>query len=183
MTERLNWTFTIWLNPLKSCLLEKFVQDYRTGKYWEFDLNLWTPISMSSYHTTLPLSWIRDWCLWPNAGDIRDAGSIPGSGRFPGGRHGNPLQYSCLENPMDRAVWQPAVHRVAQRGMQLNGLSTHTYARTFGQNPKTHTWKLTKFFFPIQYIHFEIFLFFKAKWSKPKHTASTYRNDGLNWQY
>ena len=37
-----------------------------------------------------------------NAGDIRDAGSIPGSGRSPGGEHGSPLQYSCLENPMDR---------------------------------------------------------------------------------
>ena len=37
-----------------------------------------------------------------NAGDIRDAGSIPGSGRSPGEEHGNPLQYSCLENPMDR---------------------------------------------------------------------------------
>ena len=37
-----------------------------------------------------------------NAGDIRDAGSTPGSGRSPGGGHGNPLQYSCLENPMDR---------------------------------------------------------------------------------
>ena len=37
-----------------------------------------------------------------NAGDIRDGGWIPGSGRAPGGAHGNPLQYSCLENPMDR---------------------------------------------------------------------------------
>ena len=37
-----------------------------------------------------------------NAGDIRDVGSIPGSGRSPGGEHGNPLQHSCLENPMDR---------------------------------------------------------------------------------
>ena len=36
-----------------------------------------------------------------NAGDIRDVGSIPGSGRSPGGQHGNPLQHSCLENPMD----------------------------------------------------------------------------------
>ena len=41
-----------------------------------------------------------------NAGDARDAGSIPGSGRSPGGGHGNPLQYSCLENPMDRGAWQ-----------------------------------------------------------------------------
>ena len=38
-----------------------------------------------------------------NAGEIRNAGSIPGLGRFPGGKHGNPLQYSCLENAMDRA--------------------------------------------------------------------------------
>ena len=49
-----------------------------------------------------------------NAGDIRDSVSIPGSGRSPGGGHGNPLQYSCLENPMDRGVWQATSHRVAQ---------------------------------------------------------------------
>ena len=40
-----------------------------------------------------------------NAGDIRDMGSIPGLGRFPGGGHGNSLQCSCLENPMDRGAW------------------------------------------------------------------------------
>ena len=40
-----------------------------------------------------------------NAGEVRDAGSIPGSGRSPGGGRGNPLQYSCLENPMDRGTW------------------------------------------------------------------------------
>ena len=44
-----------------------------------------------------------------NAGDIRDVGSIPGSGRSPGGGHGNPLQYSCLENPMHRGAWQAMV--------------------------------------------------------------------------
>ena len=49
-----------------------------------------------------------------NAGDVRDVGSVPGSGRSPGGGHGNPLQYSYLENPMDRGAWQAAVHRVAQ---------------------------------------------------------------------
>ena len=41
-----------------------------------------------------------------NAGDTRDKGSIPGSGRSPGGGHGHPLQYSCLENPTDRGAWQ-----------------------------------------------------------------------------
>ena len=49
-----------------------------------------------------------------NAGDIRAVGSVPGSGRFPGGGNGNPLQYSCLENPMDRGDWWATVHRVAE---------------------------------------------------------------------
>ena len=49
-----------------------------------------------------------------NAGDIRDAGSVPGLGRSPGGGHGNPLQHSCLENPMDREPWQATVHRVTK---------------------------------------------------------------------
>ena len=48
-----------------------------------------------------------------NAGDLRDKGSIPRSGRSPGGRHGNPLQNSCLENPMDREASHAAVHGVA----------------------------------------------------------------------
>ena len=49
-----------------------------------------------------------------SAGDRRDMGLIPGSGRSPGGGHGNPLQYSCLENPMDRGAWQIMVHGVTK---------------------------------------------------------------------
>ena len=49
-----------------------------------------------------------------NAGDVRDEGSIPGSGKYPGGRYGNPLQYSCLENPMNREAWQATVHGVTE---------------------------------------------------------------------
>ena len=49
-----------------------------------------------------------------NAGDARDTGSVLGSGRSPGGGHGNPLQYSCLENPMDRGALWATVQRVAQ---------------------------------------------------------------------
>ena len=49
-----------------------------------------------------------------NAGDVKDAGLIPGLGRSPGGGYGNPLQYSCLENPMDRGDWRATVLRVAQ---------------------------------------------------------------------
>ena len=47
-----------------------------------------------------------------NAEDIRDLGSIPGSGRSPGGGHGNPLQYSYLDNAMDRGAWRATIHRV-----------------------------------------------------------------------
>ena len=53
------------------------------------------------------------------AGDIRDKSSIPGSGRSPGGGHGNPLQYSCLENPMDRGAWQATVLGVTQSWTRL----------------------------------------------------------------
>ena len=49
-----------------------------------------------------------------NAGDSKDSGSIPGLGRSSGGRNGNPFQYSCLENPMDRGAWQATVHGVAE---------------------------------------------------------------------
>jgi len=54
-----------------------------------------------------------------NAGDARDRGSIPGSGRFPGGRHGNPVQDAVLENPMDREAWQAIVCRDAKTRTQL----------------------------------------------------------------
>ena len=50
-----------------------------------------------------------------NARDTGDAGSIPGSGKCPGGGHGNPLQYSYLENPMDRGTWKATVHGVTKK--------------------------------------------------------------------
>ena len=63
-----------------------------------------------------------------NAGGARDASSIPGSGRSPGSGNGNPLQYSWLENSMDRGVWQAVVHGVANSQTKLN---THTYIYLF----------------------------------------------------
>ena len=54
-----------------------------------------------------------------NSGDVRDADSIPGLGRSPGGGNGNPLQYSCLGNPMDRGAWQATVHRVTKSWTRL----------------------------------------------------------------
>ena len=58
-----------------------------------------------------------------NAGDTRDKGSIPGSGRSSGGGHGNLLQYYCLQNPSDRGVWWAVVHRVAKSWTGLKQLS------------------------------------------------------------
>ena len=52
-------------------------------------------------------------------------GSIPGSGRSPTGGHGNPLQYSCLENPIDRGGWRAMAHRVAKSLTQVKRLNMH----------------------------------------------------------
>ena len=65
-----------------------------------------------------------------NAGDVRDTGSMPGSGRSPGGREGNPLQSSCLENRMDRGAWTvwATVHRATKSRIRLSSLArTHAY--------------------------------------------------------
>ena len=58
----------------------------------------------------------------------KDTGSIPGLGRSLGGRHGNPLQYSCLENPMDRGAWQATVHRVAE--LDTTEVTYHAHMHT-----------------------------------------------------
>ena len=75
-----------------------------------------------------------------NAGDTRDMCLIPGSRRSPGGRNGNPLQYSCLENPMDIVAWQATVHRVTESGRTEvaaqwnNGKSTNGDSHTNREN-------------------------------------------------
>ena len=85
-----------------------------------------------------------------NAGDIRDAVSIPGLGRSPGGKYGNPLQYSCLENPMDGGAWQSTVHRVTKTQTPWSYLACR-YAswgsikyinQVKGHNLKSLQWKL-----------------------------------------
>ena len=63
-----------------------------------------------------------------SVGDIRDESLIPGLGRSPEGGSGNPLQYFCLENCMDREAWRAVVHRVAKSRTQLKQLSMHTQA-------------------------------------------------------
>jgi len=70
---------------------------------------------MSQYIEVRP-SWVALVLKHPpaNVGDVRDVGSIPALGRFPGGGHGNPLQYSDLENPTGRGIWWSRFHRVAK---------------------------------------------------------------------
>ena len=68
-----------------------------------------------------------------NAGDIRDVGSIPGSGRTPGGGQGSPLQYSCLENPVNGGAWWATVHRVAKES-DTTEANEHTQARTYSRS-------------------------------------------------
>ena len=71
--------------------------------------------------------------LRANAGHLRNTGSIPGSGRSSGGGNGNPLQYSCLENPIDREAWWATVHRVTKSQTRLKRLRTHTeYGGRYG---------------------------------------------------
>ena len=71
--------------------------------------------------------------LLASAGDTGDMCSIPGSGRSPGGRNGNPLQYSCLQNPMDRGVWQSPVYRVEKGWTQLS-----KHVETLGRGHKIY---------------------------------------------
>ena len=68
-----------------------------------------------------------------DAGDRRSVGPIPGLGRSPGGGHGNPLQCSCLENPMDRGAWRVTVPGVAKSWTQLKRCSMHANKDMFAR--------------------------------------------------
>ena len=73
--------------------------------------------AVSKTYTEFLVMRLPRWCVknpLANAGDIRDQGSMPGLGRSPGVGHGNPLQYSCLENPRGREAWRATVHRVTK---------------------------------------------------------------------
>ena len=71
-----------------------------------------------------PLALVKNWPA--TAGDSRDAGSIPGSGRYPRGGNGNPLQYSCLEYSMDRGAWRATFQGVTKSQTGLSTAHIHT---------------------------------------------------------
>ena len=72
-----------------------------------------------------------------NAGDVRDAGSIPALGRSPGGEYGTPLHYSCLENPMDRGAWRATVHRISKSRTWLSDSAQHSTGVNDSSHPTT----------------------------------------------
>ena len=92
------------------------------AKSWTW-LSNWTELNWLCYGVSWVALGVKN--LPANAGDIRDTGSVPGLGRFPGGGHSNLLQYSCLENPTDRGACQVTVHGVAKGRTRLKQLSTH----------------------------------------------------------
>ena len=73
------------------------------------------------------------------ARDLRDASSIPESERSPGGRHGNPLQYSCLENPMDGGAWKAAVHGVTEGRTRLSDFTFTFHLHALEKEMATHS--------------------------------------------
>ena len=84
-----------------------------------------------------------------NSGDRRDTGSVPVLGRSPGGGNDNPLQYSSLENPMDRGAWQVTVHRVTRSQTCLKRLSMHAHMKLLNSNNHIdHSLLVLHFSFP-----------------------------------
>ena len=111
------------LSLLRMCV-QSLVGELSSCKLWDMAKNVHTYIH--TYINGLPL-WLSGkestWqCRRPG-----EASLIPGSGRSPGGGYGNPFQYSCQENPMDRGAWQAMVHGVTKSWTQLDGLSTHIH--------------------------------------------------------
>ena len=96
-----------------------------------------------------------------NAGEMRDIGSSPGSGRSPGGGHGNPLQYSCLENLMDRGAWQATVHSIIKSQTRLKWFSTHVHVTAY-----FYSWLFTSCLFYQQNASFQHVINFNvATWT------------------
>ena len=93
---------TAWEGGSRQRGNSKFIHSFHTGL-----------LSAPDVTASFP-PWFRGKESACNAGDTGDAGSIPGSGRSPGEGHGNPLWYSCLENPMDRGAWWATVHWIAE---------------------------------------------------------------------
>ena len=99
-------------------------KNFEQRDLWKINQNInWKGYTvLRAYQVALVV--LKKKILPANVGE-RDTGLIPGSGRFPGGGHGKPLQCSCMENPMDIGAWRSRVNRVAKSQAQLKPLSMH----------------------------------------------------------
>lgn len=98
-----------------------------------------------------------------NAGDVRDAGLIPGLRRSPGGGHSNPLQYCCLENPRDRGAWQVTVHRVTKSNLATTEAIQHacTHIPTYSYISITVIYTTQCYVFIIKLVFMQLFAVYK----------------------
>ena len=117
-----------------------------------------------------------------SAGDVRDVGLIPGSGRSPGGGHGDPLQYLCLENPMDRGAWRAAVLRVAKSQTQwrdLAGLPWTIFVlfsySTLVCNFKCYSFKVKPqlLSLSLRQLHFSLYFLARKSWKEGGSVSSS----------
>ena len=115
-SRMLGWTSQAWEDP--------GVLDSAVSPIQNASAKSLTPFKGGPYGLPRGLSGKELTC---SAGATGDAGSIPGSGRSPGGGHGNPLQYSRLGNPMDRGAWQATTHRVEKNQIRLKQLGTQVH--------------------------------------------------------
>ena len=111
---------------LRDTLYEKHYGKSPTVYILLWVLLVWCLLHSMNGHPFLLLCFLIGSDSKESACNVADLGSIPGLGRLPGGGHGNPLQYSWLDNPMDRGSWWATVHRVAKSWTQLKWLSMHT---------------------------------------------------------
>ena len=101
----------------KNVLLYKLIGTCSLDLYFhEFNFLMWSTFKDQEIHCISSSCGEESAC---SAGDTGDAGSIPGSGRSPGRRNGNPVRYSCLENPVDRGGWRATTHGVAESRTSL----------------------------------------------------------------
>ena len=124
------------------------------------------------------------WCSGKAACQARDAGSIPGSGRSPGGGHGSPLQYSCLENPMGRGAWWATVHGVTESQTWLRDQAAQAVGSSYKWNQTVfvYTYCMLACIFRVNFIygetsHLEIINHRTWGWGKTNEKAFRFKED------